>query len=441
MRASKRFWNARIETASAETVKRLELRKLRAHLRYILSRSRLYKEKFRQSHVSLGQIRTLEDLGRLPFTSKEDIRLSQERRPPFGEHACVGSDEIKRVYLTSGTAGNPTFIGLTKRDLQSWVETSCRSYYAAGLRARHRLVSTLGVGPFIAGVSYDVFNRIGVSLVPVGPGRSDRVMTALQNSKADALFCTPSYAQYLVAYCKERGVDPRSFSLKHLYFGGEPGGGIPSFEKMIAESYGANVTETLGLGDASLDLWGECEAGLGMHFSGRGYIIPELVDPDTGESIEFTERARGELVYTMIERECMPLVRFRSRDEAEVTGVNKCSCGRTSPRVVCVGRLDDMFKVKGVAVYPSAVRDVIASFSPETTSELQIQLTQTEGRLVEPPVHITVEYSKRAFDVNTLKQRIEREVNRRLLFKCEVELVPEGTLPRSEYKSQLVKKL
>jgi len=258
--------------------------------------------------------------------------------------------------------------------------------------------------------------------------------------KANVLHCTPSYAIYLANYCRNKlKLDPQSLGFKKIVSGAEPGAGIPSVRKKIQEDYDCILTEGMGNGDIAPIIFGECPQQQGMHFCAPEYIICELIDPETGTLLPFEDGIQGELVYTHIDRECCPLIRFRSRDMITVwTG--PCECGRTGFRIRCTGRSDDMLIILGVNIFPSAIKDVVTSFRPRMTGEIQILLEQP-GPKVEPPLKIRAEYAEPVSDPGTLKSEIEQALRQKLVFRAEVELVPEGTLPRFEAKAQLIKKL
>src|SRR5437762_1317821 len=195
-------------------------------------------------------------------------------------------------------------------------------------------------------------------------------------------------------------------------------------------AFGARVYEIMGIGDIAASLWGECEAQAGMHFSGEGIVHVELIDPDTGRTVELKDGATGELVYTHLRREAAPLLRFRSRDHVRVW-VSACACGRTSHRVRCIGRTDDMLIVRGVNVFPTAVREVVARFQPRVTGAIQIR-PRRRGVKQDPPLPVLVDGHP------ALGQSIAKEIRNTLLFTAEVRLVEPQSLPRSDYKSKLV---
>jgi len=218
--------------------------------------------------------------------------------------------------------------------------------------------------------------------------------------------------------------------LKRIIVGGEPGGGEESFRGKLQAAFGAKVYEIMGIGDIAASLWGECEAQAGMHFSGEGIIHVELIDPDSGVAKKFSDGETGELVYTHLKREAAPLLRFRSRDHVRVWS-SKCACGSTALRVRCIGRTDDMLIVRGVNVFPSAVREVVARFQPRVSGAIQIR-PRRHGVKQDPPLPVVVEGER------GVAEAIAKEIRSTLMFTPEVRMVAPQTLPRSDYKSRLV---
>jgi phenylacetate-CoA ligase len=297
-------------------------------------------------------------------------------------------------------------------------------------------VTTYGAGPFVAGVTLDAFGALGLCHVPVGAGNSDRLLAAVELLRPDAVALTPSYALHLAEMAAGRGLDLAATSVARLLVAGEPGGGEPELRARLEAAWGAKVTEAMGIGDIAVSLWGECEAQAGMHVSGRGLVHVELADPETGAPVPLADCAEGELVYTHLRQRAAPLLRFRSRDHVRVwTG--PCACGRTAPRVRCVGRTDDMLIVRGVNLFPSALREVVGQFAPAVSGVISIR-PQRRGVLQVPPLPVAVELSEGAAAGAGLAERIGARVRETLLVGAAVELVPWGSLPRSDYKSKLV---
>ena len=262
-------------------------------------------------------------------------------------------------------------------------------------------------------------------------------MAAVELLKPTVVAMTPSYALHLVEWGKARGVDLAASSVKRVMVAGEPGGGEPAMRAKLEAGWGASVTEAMGIGDISVSLWGECEQKAGMHFSGRGFVHFELIDPRTGAEKPLVDGAEGELVLTHLVNRSTPLLRFRTRDHVRLS-VGKCACGRTSPRVRCIGRTDDMLIVRGVNVFPSAVREVVNEFAPAVAGVIMIR-PRAPGVRQEPPLPIRVELAPGA-KAEGLAERIRARLRDKLLVTTEIELAPAGALPRSEYKSKLVEK-
>jgi phenylacetate-CoA ligase len=318
------------------------------------------------------------------------------------------------------------------------VTASARSYAASGIAAGQRIVTTYNAGPFVAGAALAAFDRIGLCQVPVGTGNTERLMLAVELLRPEAVVLTPSYAAYLVEWATERDVDLQGSSVERVLVAGEPGGGEPAFRAKLEEGWGARVTEAMGIGDIGVSLWGECEEQDGMHLGARGFVHAELIEPETGAALELDDGATGELVLTHLRQRAAPLLRFRTRDHIEVR-TTPCSCGRTGPRVRCVGRTDDMLIVRGVNVFPSALREVVSAFAPEVSGQILVK-PPAPGVKQEPPLPVSVELARDATADAVLAKAIREKLRSVLVVDTRVELVPWGSLRRSEYKSRLVER-
>jgi phenylacetate-CoA ligase len=408
----------------------------RAQVAYLLERSAFYRDKL--GGRSADEVGGLDDIASLPLTEKAEIRATVTDSEPIGAHLCAKGDEIVRIYSTSGTTGTPSYIPLTQGDLDNWIEGSARSYAASGIEPGQRIVSTYNAGPFAAGAALASFERIGLCHIPVGTGNTERLMRAVELLEPEAAVLTPSYAAHLVEWTAERGMDLAGSSVRHILVAGEPGGGEPAFRRSLEEGWGARVTEAMGIGDIGVSLWGECEAQDGMHLGARDYVHPELIDPGTGEALALEDGAEGELVLTHLRHRAAPLLRFRTRDHI-VVRTGPCPCGRTGPRVRCVGRTDDMLIVRGVNVFPAAVREVVSSFAPDVSGHILVR-PQAPGVKQEPPLPVRVELARGASADEALAEAIGERLRTALVVRTAVELVPWGTLQRSEYKSKLVQR-
>lgn len=411
----------------------------RAQVAYLLERSPFYREKLPASGIDTAEAAGgLADLGRLPLTEKQEIKDSTTPENPIGAHLCASASELVRIYSTSGTTGTPSYIPLTARDLDDWVTGSARSYAASGVTSGQRIVSTYNAGPFVAGAALESFERIGLCHIPVGTGNTERLVMAIDLLRPEAVVLTPSYAAYLIEWAHERGFDLRGSSVRHVLVAGEPGGGEPAFRSKLEAGWGARVTEAMGIGDIGISLWGECEGQDGMHLGARGFVHPELIDPATGEKLPLEDGATGELVLTHLRHQAAPLLRFRTRDHVQVwTG--SCACGRTGPRVRCVGRTDDMVIVRGVNVFPTAVREVVRGFEPRVSGHVLVR-PAAPGVKQEPPLPVSVELAVGEEPDAALAATIRERLRDVLVVQTQVELVPFGSLGRSEYKSKLIER-
>ena len=423
-----------IESRSWEQQLALDDESYRAQIAYLLDRSAFYRDKLQLAAAE--EAGGLAAIAALPLTEKQEVRAAATDDNPLGAHLCVERSEIVRVYSTSGTTGAPSYIPLTARDLDDWITGSARSYAASGISAGQRIVSTYNAGPFVAGAALASFDRIGLGHVPVGTGNTERLVRAIELLRPEAAVLTPSYAAYLVEWCAERGVDLRGSSVERVLVAGEPGGGEPALRALLEDGWGARVTEAMGIGDIGISLWGECEEQDGMHLGARGFVHPELIDPGTRAAIGLENGASGELVLTHLRHQAAPLLRFRTRDHVHVKA-GPCPCGRTGPRVRCVGRTDDMLIVRGVNVFPSAVRDVVGGFAPRVSGHIRVR-PRAAGVKQEPPLPVVVELSRGVETDAELADAIRERLRAVLVASMQVELVPWGALERSEYKSQLV---
>jgi phenylacetate-CoA ligase len=421
-----------VETRSPEEQLELDDTAYRAQLDYLLERSPFYRDKLAGSETGGG----LAEIAALPLTEKPELKATTTPENPIGAHLCVDAGQIVRIYSTSGTTGTPSYIPLTAADLDNWVTGSARSYATAGAVPGERAVTTYNAGPFVAGAALDALERVGVSHIPVGTGNTERLARAIELLRPDIAMLTPSYAAYMLEWAAERGVDLAGSSVRRVLVAGEPGGGEPAFRAKLEQGWGARVTEAMGIGDIGPSLWGECERQQGMHLGARGFVHAELIEPDSGAAVELRDGATGELVLTHLRHQAAPLLRFRTRDHVEAW-TSPCECGRTTPRVRCIGRTDDMLIVRGVNVFPSAVREVVSAFAPDVSGHILVR-PQAEGVKQEPPLPVSVELARDARPGAELADAIRERLRSVLVVQTRVELVPWGSLQRSEYKSKLV---
>ena len=416
-----RYFDERIETMPPAWTRRLEEERLAEQVSRCYDRSPFYRRKLEEAGVRPEHVERLEDLAALPFTTKEELRASQAESPPYGDYVCVDGIEIVRMHLSSGTTGKPLVMPYTERDVATSAELGARAFWAAGVRPDDTVLHCLSYSFYTGGISdHAALEATGAAMIPVGLGQSARVLELWRDLRPTALFSTITYPVHLAETAAERGLDPRALGLAKLVVTGEPGGQIAATRRRLEELWGAEVGDTYGLSEVWGTLAGECEERDGLHFSGQDATLVELIEPESGEQVPVEEGARGELVFTHLYREAAPLIRFRSRDVAEILGVD-CPCGRTGFRFRVVGRSDDMFRVRGVNVFPSAVEELMRE---QGVDRFAIVL---DSFPVEPPVRILVE------GVKGRERELAQAVRARLDFTCEIAA---ATLPRSEAKSK-----
>jgi len=433
-----RIFDPDTETRSLTDQFALDRVSFREQIQYLFDNSAFYQEKLRTAGFhSAADVGELEDIAQLPFTEKDELRASQANFPPFGSHVAANPDDLRRVFSTSGTTGTPCYLGLTQADLDMYATNVARGYTAAGFKPGQRLVVGFNAGPFVAGAVYYGFDKMGCNVIPVGTGNTERMVTAIQKLGATGVSCTPSYGLYLIDWCRDNGIDTRALGLQNMITAGEPGGGDPMVRATITEAFGCTVRESMGIGDISLSVWAEDADEQGMHFMARGYVHVELIDPASGEPIPWEDGVQGELVYTALRRQSMPLLRFRSRDHVVVNMATNPT-GRTGPRIRCIGRTDDMLIVRGVNLFPTAIRSVLESFQDEVSGIFSIRPAE-KGVLQTPPLPMVIEVAHgTAADNDDLRSRIKQEIRERLLVTTDIRLAEHGSLPRETYKSKLV---
>jgi phenylacetate-CoA ligase len=444
MMVSKKFWNE-IEGYEWKDVVKIQEERLKNQLRYLMSCSEFYQKKLRSANIDITRINRLEDLEKIPFTYKDEIRESLKQKLPFGFHLAARMENIIQIQATSGTTGTPTYIALTPSDVEAWNEMLARAYYAGGIFPGDIYFHAWSMSKgFVGGLPIlQAFQYMNVAVIPMGAeSGTERILRAIKDLKPTALGATPYLAVYL-GESSERilGIPATNLSIRKLLVGGEPGGGVPSVRAQIENLWAGDERECMGGADLGVAFWGECEDKSGMHFMGHEFIIPEIINPETGEVLKIQEGQKGELVYTAIKREASPLLRFRMRDHVEVTGVD-CRCGRKSYKIRCFGRTDDMLIIKGVNVFPSAVQFVLCFFRPNTTGAMQI-IADFPGHTTQKPLKLQVEYSHKLIqpEIEKLKVDLESKIQEMLVFRPEVEMVPSDTIERPQAsKVSLIKR-
>lgn len=434
------LWNEELETLPSEQLARLENEKLVRQLSYVYSKSPFYRQKFQEAGLKPDMIRNRNDLTKLPFTTKDEIRKTQMEHKPYGGHLCADLQQVVRVHGTSGTTGQPVITCLTRHDVHVTSECGARALWAAGLRPGDVVFHVFNYSLYAGGVTDHLSAEyLGASVVPVGVGQSGLLIRLVKLLSPTVIHSTPSYPRYLAGKIATEYPDmnPRDLGFRLGLFGGEPL--AAELRNTIEEVWGIRAMDAnYGMAEVLAIFASECEARDGLHFCGQGAILAELINPSTGEPMDLVEGAEGELVFTTIDREATPLLRYRSGDYVEIVGTGACKCARTSFRFRVKGRSDDMLWVRGVNVFPSAIAEELSAMRPRLTGEFQILLQHPgpQDRLC-----IRAEHGQEPGDLTELKKAVEQRLSSTLRVTSDVELVAPYSLPRSEKKTARIVRL
>jgi phenylacetate-CoA ligase len=356
----------------------------------------------------------------IPFLTKAELRDSQRRNPPFGDHLCVPKERLVRMHVTSGTTGDPVAIGFTHADHLANSAVGGEAFRTAGVRPHHTIAHCLNYALYAGGIAdHMALEAAGATVVPVGVGQSQRLLDLIPRLGIDAIFGTLSFPMYLAS----RADDARSLGLDRIVTAGEPGAGLAAVREQIEDAWGASVADTFGMSDVWSTMAGECGEGDGLHLATEGHALLEVVDPASGEPLPLEDGVHGELVWTHLQREASPLLRYRSNDLARVW-TSPCPCGRTSPRIRVDGRVDDMLRVQAVNVYPSAIGELLDGRWAVVAL----------GDPIVPPLRVYVEAGEPFGD----RPDLAAELRRRLRTAFTVTAVARGTIPVAEQKTQTV---
>ena len=425
------IYNEKLECASKENLKNLQSERLVKVVKYIYDNSPIYKQKFDKLGITPNDIKSIDDITKLPFTPKEDLRDSY----PFGLFS-TNIKNVAEIHVSSGTTGNPTVVGYTKRDLNLWANVAARSIVCAGGKKGDIIQISYGYGLFTGGLgAHDGATNIGASVIPISSGHTQKQMTLMHDFGATVLCCTPSYAMFLGEAMKECEWPREEFKLKIGAFGAEPW-----TEKMrvkLQESLGIKAYDIYGLSEiAGPGVGYECECQHGTHLN-EDYFYPEILDPNTGEPLP--EGTFGELTFTHLTKEGMPLLRYRTHDLTALH-YDKCACGRTLVRMDRIlGRCDDMLIIRGVNVFPSQIEDVILKLPEYEPHFLLIVDRVNNTDTSELKVEVKEDYF--TDDMATmvgLQKKLEAELRSVIGLGFKVKLVEPKGIERSEGKAKRV---
>jgi phenylacetate-CoA ligase len=426
---SQKYWDSKNETMPIEQLKQVQLKRLRTLIQYVDSKNKFYHQKLSELQLSSTSIRTLQDIEKLPFLTKQDLREFY----PFGL-VCTPLDDIVEVHASSGTTGKPVVGPYTRNDVDLWGEMMARSLFANGLRRQDIVQNAYGYGLFTGAHGFEKgAQKIGAMVITIGSGNTERQIDIMRDFKTTTLASTPSYSLHIAEVAEERGLDPaKDFHLRLGVFGAESWS--EEMRKNIENRWGIvahehyGLTELIGPGVVS-----ECEYKK-LHIN-ADHFYPEIIDPLTGETLENGDE--GELVYTTLTKEAFPAIRFRTKDRASITE-ETCECGRTLPIQSRIrGRSDDMMKIKGVIVFPSQIEAALMQVAG-VSDNYQIVKTK-QGDMY--ALSVEVEPSETRFKeghLDELEKKAENEIYRILNLHVPVHAISPKTIPRSTGKAKRV---
>ena len=425
------YWEADKECMAREDLEQLQLERLQSTLYRVGTHVPFYKKKFDELKFNYDDVRSLDDLRRLPFTIKQDLRDNY----PYGLFA-VPLRDVVRVHSSSGTSGQATVVGYTRNDIKTWSNLVARVITAAGVTKNDVIQIAFGYGLFTGGFGLHYgAELVGTSVIPISSGNTKRQIQIMQDFKTTALVCTPSYALVMADTMMEMGINPNGLSLRYGLFGGEPWS--EGMRREINEKLGIIATDNYGLSEVmGPGVSGECLECNGLHINEDHFLL-EILDPNTLEPVP--EGEVGELVITTLTKEAFPMIRYRTRDLTRFIP-GPCACGRTMRRMQRVmGRTDDMLIIKGVNVFPMQIEKVL--FEVEGIEPHYQIIVDRENHADRLTVLVEVmesiffdEMKKQRMVIDRIKSRLASEVG----VQVEVKLVEEKTLARSEGKAKRV---
>ena len=425
------IWNLEYESMSRPRLAELQLKRLREVVDRVYARVPYYRQKMEEAGIKPEDIRSLDDLAHLPFTTKEDLRENY----PFGLFA-VPMEEVVRIHASSGTTGKMTVVGYTRNDIKIWAQVMARTLACAGGTANDRIQVAYGYGLFTGGlgVHYGA-EMMGATVIPISGGNTKRQIQIMKDFAATILACTPSYALYLAEGAAEEGIDPKELPLRAGIFGAEPWS--ENMRKEIEEKLGITAIDIYGLSEViGPGVASECLEQNGLHVFEDHFLV-EVVDPETGKPLPPGEK--GEVVFTTLTKEAFPVIRYRTRD-ISILYPEPCACGRTMTRMHRIlGRTDDMLIIRGVNVFPSQIENALLEIGETEPHYMLVVDRQQQLDELEVWVEVSEElFSDEVRKMEHLENRIRQKIESTLGIGVRVKLVEPKTIPRSEGKAKRV---
>jgi len=425
------YWNPQIERMPVEELKEIQGEKLCNLVKYVYEHSPFYRKRFDDAGIRPEDIKSLDDVTKLPFTYKKDLRDTY----PTGMF-CVPNNKLVRFHVSSGTTGKPTVVGYTDNDIKAWTTSLARAMTSIGVGRDDIMQIGYGYGLFTGGLGMHYgAEETGCTVLPASSGNTDRQIELMQDLGTTVIGCTPSYFLFMIEAAKSAGVSFHDDTdLRVGVFGAEPWS--EEMRKRIEESAGIKAYDIFGTSELSGPLFTECREQKGIHIWADQFLV-EVIDPDTGEPVPNGER--GELVITTLVKEALPLIRYRIGD-ITVLNWDECNCGRTHPRIMRVlGRADDMLIVRGINVFPGQVESVLMKI-PEVGEHFMIIVDRiNELDIMKVQIEMTdVAFSDKVNDIINLEKKVASVLKGVLNIAVKVELVEHGSLPRSMGKAKKV---
>ncbi|WP_400209555.1 phenylacetate--CoA ligase family protein [Methanomethylophilus alvi] len=425
------FWNPRIETMPYEELKQLQYHELKQLVNNLYSFNKFYHDRMREANVSPLDINCLDDIRKLPFMYKQDLRDNYPDKM-----FTAPKNEIVRYHVSSGTSGKPTLVAYTRHDLDYWTEALARSFTSAGIGPGDIMQVSYGYGLFTGGLgAHYGAEKVGATVLPASTGNTQRQLEMMQDLGVTVIACTPSYLTHLCTTAREMGIDwKRDMNLKKAILGAEPWS--ESMRTRLQNEMGIKCYDIYGTSEQAGPMFSECEAQKGAHICGDLMLV-EILDRETGEPLE--PGNEGEMVVTMLQKEAMPMIRYKMKDITHLD-VEPCECGRTSPRIGRItGRADDMLIIRGINVFPSQIEYTLMRI-PQVGEQYMIYVTR-EGDLDRMQLQVEIRpeaFSDKVEDMVALRAHIESELKKYLNVAVEVELKAPGELPRFDGKAKRV---
>lgn len=443
---SRLYWNEAVETMPREQLRALQWEKLKLQVRYNFEHSPFYRSRLTEAGLHPDNIRNWDDFVKIPVMDKEIHRLVQaesleKHGNPYALLSCAPRENFVLFAATSGTTGTPTLYTLTRNDRKVLVEVNLRKGWRIGMRPGQSVLHAFSLSMFTGGVPAVMsMSDGGMAVIPVGADAGvRRILQFADLLRPDALCCTPSLAEHLIDRCPDiLGYDVGKLGIRFIICGGEPGVGVPSLKERVESAYGGSMFDMIGAAHPFHGV--SCPDGVyrGMHLVSEDYCILELLDPNTKRPIPLTEGATGEMVFTWLGWEGSPLMRYSLGDILRVH-TDPCPCGMSGLRFHILGRADDMLIVKGVNIYPAALKDAIGRFVPRTTGAMRVVL-DSPGPRVNPPLQVELEYgpSVDQSELPLLEHEIVKLCKESLKVSPKLIWNPPGTLERYTHKSKLI---